>query len=62
MDYGITRKARRFNGKHASDLLKGRPIYSPKYFSTRKGRPFGDYLKLVRADKRSLNSAYRGIK
>ena len=44
--------------KYSSDPLKVGPVYSPKSCSTRKGRTFEEYLKLVRTDKRSLKSAY----
>ena len=46
---------------NAVDLLKGGPVYYPKACSTRKGRTFEEYLKLFRANKRALKSAYRVI-
>ena len=48
-------------GNNAVDLLKGGPVYYPKACSTRKGRTFEEYLKLFRANKRALKSAYHVI-
>ena len=44
--------------KHATDLLKCGPVYSLKACSTRKVPPFEKDLKIVRADKCALKSAY----